>query len=507
MTSIASMLTLHLSAAATGERSGSRDESTTSGDDFTTLLNAALTGHHGESGAPVKESEPHPENGQIGSQESAAEDDQATGEVPALEGRGQAAAGELTAAHQLLSVDPSLRSGAPSTEGVSADVTTEETGDTIPDAEDTLPAPDSASETTTEDVPAADTTANRAAGGGPENGDLTVEDGEAAQRAASSAESAESTGEGLFEEAISTTAASAPRGAAEHTTDDDGDATPQKQPGDTPPRAAESGAPASPLLDSGARAVGQPAGGEKRPAPQQLEDQEQPPAAAVEEPRSPGGAIHTPAGTAARAPSVSATESVSAAAQAATPTPPAAPTAVQQATPPAAPAAALPASTPVASAAMLSPQLAAPVHQLISKGDGTHTLTLTVSPERLGPVTVQAHIHGEKVRIELFSAMEMGRETLRSVLTDLRRDLAGLGMSTGNTVLTVSDSESPSGHTQGQQNRHPDQHHGPWVRHGAPEQRGQQDSDAASQGAAGAHAQITNHLNHRIQGESLDLFA
>ncbi|WP_226532083.1 flagellar hook-length control protein FliK [Microbacterium paraoxydans] len=85
-------------------------------------------------------------------------------------------------------------------------------------------------------------------------------------------------------------------------------------------------------------------------------------------------------------------------------------------------------TTPAAAAAIarpvLLPQLAAPVVSLTQAADGEHSLTLTVSPENLGPVTVRAHISGGSIHIELHAPNDLGREALRVILADLRRDLA-----------------------------------------------------------------------------------
>jgi len=71
-------------------------------------------------------------------------------------------------------------------------------------------------------------------------------------------------------------------------------------------------------------------------------------------------------------------------------------------------------------------------------------MTLTVSPENLGPVTVRAHVSAEGIRVELFVPTELARESLRALLPDLRRDLAGAGM---NADLDLS-SESQAGEPQ-----------------------------------------------------------
>jgi flagellar hook-length control protein FliK len=73
---------------------------------------------------------------------------------------------------------------------------------------------------------------------------------------------------------------------------------------------------------------------------------------------------------------------------------------------------------------VLLPQLAAPVIALARSPQGEHSITLTVRPENLGPVTVRAHISGSSIRLELHAPSDAGREALRVILADLRRDLS-----------------------------------------------------------------------------------
>ena len=67
-------------------------------------------------------------------------------------------------------------------------------------------------------------------------------------------------------------------------------------------------------------------------------------------------------------------------------------------------------------------------------------MTLSVTPDNLGPVTVRAHVGADGIRIELFAPSDAGREALRSLLADLRRDLTGSGM---NASLSLSSHEAP----------------------------------------------------------------
>lgn len=160
----------------------------------------------------------------------------------------------------------------------------------------------------------------------------------------------------------------------------------------------------------------------------------------------------------------------------------------------------------------LNLQLSGPVHQLSASGAGEKTLTVNVAPESLGPVTVKANITANGVRIELFAPQDAGREALRAMLTDLRRDLVGLGMSTGSTTLTVSDGEAtstPNSSTfQGQQGRGPENHSGTPDRHAGqtPENPFQQ-GHGAMRSIPGMEEQLNNHHPDTPAGTGLDLLA
>jgi len=90
----------------------------------------------------------------------------------------------------------------------------------------------------------------------------------------------------------------------------------------------------------------------------------------------------------------------------------------------------------------LHAQLSGPVAQLVSGANGEKYLTVNVAPENLGPVTVRANISNDTMRIELFAPQDAGREALRGVLHDLRRDLAGLGLGAGQ--VSLGEGEAPS---------------------------------------------------------------
>lgn len=117
---------------------------------------------------------------------------------------------------------------------------------------------------------------------------------------------------------------------------------------------------------------------------------------------------------------------------------PAAPSAQPLVTP--APVASAPAPAPP-TPTPLAPQIAAPLFTLAGAKPGDHVLTVSVTPDALGPVTVRAHVGTDGVRVELFAPSDGGRDALRGILNDLRRDLAAGGM---NAQLNLSSQNQPS---------------------------------------------------------------
>jgi flagellar hook-length control protein FliK len=105
---------------------------------------------------------------------------------------------------------------------------------------------------------------------------------------------------------------------------------------------------------------------------------------------------------------------------------------------------AAPAPPAAANAPTFTAQLVKPLFTLASGPAGDHVVTVKVTPENLGPVTVRAHIGAEGVRMELFAPTDAGREALRSILTDLRRDLASQG-ATANLDLSSQNQPTDSG--------------------------------------------------------------
>jgi flagellar hook-length control protein FliK len=97
-------------------------------------------------------------------------------------------------------------------------------------------------------------------------------------------------------------------------------------------------------------------------------------------------------------------------------------------------------AAPVPPRAALLPQISAPVLALARSADGDHSITVTVSPDSLGPVTVRAHIAAGAIRLELHAPSDAGREALRAILTDLRRDLAAAAP--GSQLVLSQDGSS-----------------------------------------------------------------
>jgi flagellar hook-length control protein FliK len=105
---------------------------------------------------------------------------------------------------------------------------------------------------------------------------------------------------------------------------------------------------------------------------------------------------------------------------------------------------ALAASAPPAPVELAS-QLSRPLHSLRALGDGSHVLTVTVTPENLGPVTVRAHVAGDVMRVELVAPTDQAREALRSIIGDLRRDLS---QGPGQSTLDLSPGDHFTGRDQ-----------------------------------------------------------
>jgi flagellar hook-length control protein FliK len=83
----------------------------------------------------------------------------------------------------------------------------------------------------------------------------------------------------------------------------------------------------------------------------------------------------------------------------------------------------------------LADQLVRPILTLQTAPAGSHVLTINVAPESLGPVTVQAHLSSDGIRVELIAPTDQARDALKAILPDLKRDLSQGGM---NATLSVA---------------------------------------------------------------------
>jgi len=110
------------------------------------------------------------------------------------------------------------------------------------------------------------------------------------------------------------------------------------------------------------------------------------------------------------------------------------PTAPVEATPHTATAPPAEAARTAAPAPALHRQLFAPIATLAATPQGERTLSVKVSPDSLGPITVTAQLGGEGLRVDLTASTDAGRDALRAMLPELRRELAA----TGHASLSVN---------------------------------------------------------------------
>jgi flagellar hook-length control protein FliK len=102
----------------------------------------------------------------------------------------------------------------------------------------------------------------------------------------------------------------------------------------------------------------------------------------------------------------------------------------------------------------LQAQVAAPVFTLAAAGPGEHVMTIDISPENLGPITVRAHVGAEGVRVELFAPTDLSREALRAILPDIRKDMTGAGLG-GTLDLSSQNQPADRGDERGRGRREP----------------------------------------------------
>lgn len=158
-------------------------------------------------------------------------------------------------------------------------------------------------------------------------------------------------------------------------------------------------------------------------------------------------------------------------------------------------------ATPRAVAAQVAPV----VLSIVQRPVGSHQLTMTVNPDSLGPVTVRAHISaGGEVRVELLGSTDAGREALRTIVTDLRRDLAAVmphaSLSLGSHSAT--ESGSPDRGAQPGAGGTPNDQTGE-------RERGRAPADPRSAVGDVGHGipRILPTTTRAVSGEGLDIFA
>lgn len=95
--------------------------------------------------------------------------------------------------------------------------------------------------------------------------------------------------------------------------------------------------------------------------------------------------------------------------------------------------------------AAFTAQLARPLFTVAGAGLGDHSLTVQMNPDSLGPVTLKAHISAGSISIEMFAASADGRDVLRQALPELKRDLAGAGISANLDLSSNGQSGSEHG--------------------------------------------------------------
>lgn len=91
------------------------------------------------------------------------------------------------------------------------------------------------------------------------------------------------------------------------------------------------------------------------------------------------------------------------------------------------------AQAPAPAPAPTAAQLVEPVAAVHRRGlDGTHTITVDITPDELGPVRVEVQLREGNVELRLSGHSEAARDALRAALPDLRRALEAAGVGTGS---------------------------------------------------------------------------
>lgn len=102
--------------------------------------------------------------------------------------------------------------------------------------------------------------------------------------------------------------------------------------------------------------------------------------------------------------------------------------------------------------APLHRQLLGPIATLAAGPNGERTLSVNIAPEALGPITVRAHLGEHGIRMELSAPTDAGREALRAMLPELRRELAATGSGAISVATDGGNGPGTGGGSAGSQN-------------------------------------------------------
>ncbi|WP_146065702.1 flagellar hook-length control protein FliK [Arthrobacter pityocampae] len=80
---------------------------------------------------------------------------------------------------------------------------------------------------------------------------------------------------------------------------------------------------------------------------------------------------------------------------------------------------------------------------------GTSTITVTVAPDDLGPITIRASFTSDGTRLEFFSSTDTGREALKQALPELRREASSSGLSASLDLGTGTPGDHRDDHRDG----------------------------------------------------------
>ncbi|MEU3330909.1 flagellar hook-length control protein FliK [Glutamicibacter creatinolyticus] len=125
------------------------------------------------------------------------------------------------------------------------------------------------------------------------------------------------------------------------------------------------------------------------------------------------------------------------------------PTVTVEAAPPTAPAALSEAARTATPVPALHRQLFAPISTLAVTPHGERMLSVKVAPDSLGPITVTAQLGGDGLRVDLTASTDAGRDALRAMLPELRRELAA----TGHASLSINTADADGAQQGGDTSR------------------------------------------------------